>query len=94
MSELSKPLLRNAEIYWRDHQPWLQRSGYMLRQRYMPDWKPSWGEDPDAFRQNFEDGIPLRVCSRLCSSDLTRTNILSPREDLLLMQHVYRMVPT
>lgn len=30
------------EVWWRDHQPWLQSRGYMLRPRYMPDWTPSW----------------------------------------------------
>ncbi|OCH93150.1 hypothetical protein OBBRIDRAFT_749934 [Obba rivulosa] len=30
------------EIWWRDHQPWLQERGYSLRPRYMPDWIPSW----------------------------------------------------
>lgn len=34
--------LRETETFWRDHQPWLQSKGYMLRPRYMPDWKPSW----------------------------------------------------
>ncbi|EED86080.1 predicted protein [Postia placenta Mad-698-R] len=31
-----------AEFYWRDHQLWLQKCGYMLRPRYKPDWVPSW----------------------------------------------------
>ncbi len=30
------------EFFWRDHQPWLADSGYMLRPRYRPDWEPSW----------------------------------------------------
>ena len=34
--------LDNREAFWRDHQPWLASCGYMLRPRYMPDWKPSW----------------------------------------------------
>ncbi|KAJ3477233.1 hypothetical protein NLI96_g10607 [Meripilus lineatus] len=29
------------EIFWRDHQVWLQEKGYMLRPRYHPDWIPS-----------------------------------------------------
>ncbi|KIM78803.1 hypothetical protein PILCRDRAFT_75089 [Piloderma croceum F 1598] len=34
--------LSGFEIFWRDHQKWLQERGYMLRPRYMPDWKASW----------------------------------------------------
>ncbi|EPQ57111.1 hypothetical protein GLOTRDRAFT_137524 [Gloeophyllum trabeum ATCC 11539] len=30
------------ELFWRDHQQWLQSRGYMLRSRYMPGWVPSW----------------------------------------------------
>ena len=30
-----------SEYFWRDHQPWLQTQGYMLRPRYHPDWVPS-----------------------------------------------------
>ncbi|KAI1795567.1 kinase-like domain-containing protein, partial [Ganoderma leucocontextum] len=30
------------EYFWRDHQPWLADSGYMLRPRYRLDWDPSW----------------------------------------------------
>ena len=41
--DLSK--LRSEEIFWRDHQTWFQDCGYMLRPRYMPDWKPSWSDN-------------------------------------------------
>jgi len=34
--------LSDAELMWRDRQPWLEEHGYMLRPRYRPDWKPSW----------------------------------------------------
>lgn len=34
--------LSSSEIFWRDHQPWLHNSGYTLRSRYQPDWRPSW----------------------------------------------------
>ncbi|KAI1795564.1 hypothetical protein LXA43DRAFT_991115 [Ganoderma leucocontextum] len=30
------------EYFWRDHQTWLEESGYMLRPRYRVDWEPSW----------------------------------------------------
>ncbi|KAJ3478318.1 hypothetical protein NLI96_g9839 [Meripilus lineatus] len=32
--------LQPEEIFWRDHQVWLQEQGYMLRSRYHPDWVP------------------------------------------------------
>jgi hypothetical protein len=34
--------LSEGEAFWRDHQKWLEDCGYMLRDRYMLDWKPSW----------------------------------------------------
>ncbi|CCM03211.1 uncharacterized protein FIBRA_05335 [Fibroporia radiculosa] len=34
--------LEPHEYFWRDHQPWLEERGYMLRPRYRPDWVPSW----------------------------------------------------
>ncbi|KAL0947779.1 hypothetical protein HGRIS_013855 [Hohenbuehelia grisea] len=39
---LSEEQLDSSEIWWRDHQVWLQESGYMLRPRYHPGWIPSW----------------------------------------------------
>ncbi|KAH8107741.1 hypothetical protein BXZ70DRAFT_884754 [Cristinia sonorae] len=38
-----------GETFWRDHQPWLEERGYMLRPRYHPGWVASWkstGESP------------------------------------------------
>ena len=34
--------LKHGEVFWRDHYKWLEASGYRLRPRYKPDWKPSW----------------------------------------------------
>ncbi|OSX65919.1 hypothetical protein POSPLADRAFT_1052589 [Postia placenta MAD-698-R-SB12] len=50
--------LTDAEYYWRDHQPWLQECGYMLRPRYRPDWVPSWLGTKKLFSQ-CEDGYGL-----------------------------------
>ena len=50
----------SAEFFWRDHQPWLQEQGYMLRPRYHPDWKPSW-ERTKKFYDDVEDGQILMV---------------------------------
>jgi len=43
------------EIWWRDHQVWLQERGYMLRKRYRPGWIPSWRETDD-YSGLYEDG--------------------------------------
>jgi hypothetical protein len=53
--------LKDREIYWRDHQVWLQECGYMLRPRYLPSWIPSWKTDPTKVDLFCEDGIPLSV---------------------------------
>ena len=34
-------VLLSRELFWRDHQPWLEEKGYMLRPRYKPDWVAS-----------------------------------------------------
>jgi hypothetical protein len=59
-----------AERFWRDHQPWLEERGYMLRPRFHPNWKPSWvskdllprGDEPYPY-EHFHDGIPGKVCT-------------------------------
>ncbi|KAI0786625.1 kinase-like domain-containing protein [Abortiporus biennis] len=56
-----------TERFWRDIQPWLQTKGYMLRPRYMPDWKPSWNDHDNEWR--FEDAA---VCMRKPIMDATR----------------------
>jgi len=53
--------LRADEVFWRDHQRWLQDCGYMLRPRYMPDWQPSWSHGKLAME--YEDAQPLLVRS-------------------------------
>lgn len=35
-------LLTPSEIWWRDHQSFLNSHGYLLRPRFRPDWIPSW----------------------------------------------------
>ncbi|TFK92741.1 hypothetical protein K466DRAFT_480048 [Polyporus arcularius HHB13444] len=47
--------LYSHEIFWRDHQAWLEERGYMLRPRYRPDWVPSWKGTKDDPRRH-EDG--------------------------------------
>jgi endonuclease YncB( thermonuclease family) len=52
--------LRLDEVYWRDLQPWLVESGYMLRPRYRPDWVPSWTNNKRNWR-DLEDEQEARV---------------------------------
>lgn len=54
-----------SELWWRDHYTWLLEQGYQLRERYKPDWVPSWkGRDPrEAVKR--EDGQPSRWSSIL-----------------------------
>lgn len=56
-----KSKLSPAEIWWRDHQLWLQKKGYMLRPRYRPGWVPSWEGKNDVNPADCEDGISPNV---------------------------------
>lgn len=59
--------LSEEEVWWRDHQVWLQERGYLLRPRYRPDWVPSWKKS-DVRMYSCEDGQSLGVrasCIRL-----------------------------
>ena len=52
--------LSEPEAWWRQHYDWLKHRGYLLRQRYSPDWKPSWvGTKRSKFAS--EDGRGARV---------------------------------
>jgi len=55
-NQLSEP-----EVWWRQHFGWLKNRGYLLRQRYSPDWSPSWHGTK---RKKFacEDGRAAKVC--------------------------------
>ncbi|KAJ7261894.1 kinase-like domain-containing protein [Mycena rebaudengoi] len=77
MAEPAAPLQRALlpdEIFWRDHQIWLQSCGYMLRPRYHPDWIPSWKGSGKLYIY-FEDSIFLRTVNLKYSHliDATRT---------------------
>ncbi|KAJ6507312.1 kinase-like domain-containing protein, partial [Mycena vitilis] len=48
--------LSTAERFFRDHQVWLEKCGYKLRDRYMPDWIPSW-RGTDKFWTECPDGL-------------------------------------
>ncbi|KAG6836479.1 hypothetical protein H0H93_007648 [Arthromyces matolae] len=55
-------VLGEDECFWRDHYDFLKAHGYTLRQRYKPDWVPSWEKDGYTGRKDFhcEDwwGLP------------------------------------
>ncbi|OSD07009.1 hypothetical protein PYCCODRAFT_1464131 [Trametes coccinea BRFM310] len=48
-------ILADDEIWWRDHQVWLEQCGYMLRPRFRPGWVPSW-QGTDRNPLSCEDG--------------------------------------
>ncbi|KAG6836481.1 hypothetical protein H0H93_007650 [Arthromyces matolae] len=50
--------LSQDECFWRDHYDFLKAHGYTLRQRYKPDWSPSWVKDDYAGRI----GLPSMDC--------------------------------
>jgi hypothetical protein len=56
--------LTSFEVFWRDHQKWLQERGYMLRPRYMPDWKASWLSTKKPYYTCEDSEIPT-VCSSI-----------------------------
>lgn len=55
-------LLKKSEVFWRDHQEWLEEKGYVLRPRYQPEWVPSWDVNDNTIRTlDIEDAIPSPV---------------------------------
>ena len=44
-----------SERWWVERQEALERTGYLLRPRYRPDWKPSWS-GTNKFYLDCEDG--------------------------------------
>jgi hypothetical protein len=57
---------REPELFWVNLQPFLLARGYRLRERYHPDWKPSWIAEPGqaAPRRNlsFAEDRLVMVC--------------------------------
>lgn len=48
-------ILGRNERWWPRHHKWLEDSGYKLRPRFHPDWKPSWTSTKTPYYK-FEDG--------------------------------------
>ena len=64
MAGVSNPAegrLYQAELFWRDHQPWLKECGYLLRPRYLPDWKASWVRNKSLHYLDCEEGVIMGV---------------------------------
>jgi hypothetical protein len=60
-NEFQPETLGPHEVVWRNRYAWLLSAGYRLRERYNPDWKPSWigtAKDP----LDCEDAHPILVC--------------------------------
>ena len=60
--------LNDSEIFWRILQPWLLERGYQLRDRFSPDWTPSWLKQrksviacPDGLRLVEYDGYCMQA---------------------------------
>ena len=53
-------VLDDSELFWLEHQKWLEECGYMLRPRYRPGWVPSW-QGSKKLWEDCEDGQYGRV---------------------------------
>ncbi|EIW83434.1 hypothetical protein CONPUDRAFT_102207 [Coniophora puteana RWD-64-598 SS2] len=50
--------LGEDELWWAERHQWFKDNGYELRQRYAPDWIPSWRDSKKPF-YHCEDGYPM-----------------------------------
>lgn len=77
--------MQRTEVWWQGHQPWLEKQGYMLRSRYLPNWKPSWldekgsRKDPNKPISFYEDAQMLdrgfTICDATRLSDKSRVSL-------------------
>ncbi|GBE86804.1 predicted protein [Sparassis crispa] len=73
--------LGESEIFWSEHYTYLARQGYQLRDRYRPDWSPSWlGTETNP--EDCEDSV---IALKMNSMDATRQDGLCVR-----IKHVER----
>jgi hypothetical protein len=71
MRILDDPALDPGERWWRDMGPFLEQSGYKLRPRYQPGWRPSWEGTTGHMGELSEDGYVSRgfVSPLVCLAD-------------------------
>ncbi|KAJ7782417.1 kinase-like domain-containing protein [Mycena maculata] len=62
-----------TESFWHDHYDWLKERGYLLRQRYQPDWVPSWlnfkNNRDKHFQEDFQMNMAIKVMDATRISD-------------------------
>lgn len=66
LPDVDLSVLEEWEIYWRDHQKWLEERGYMLRPRYHVGWTPTWKGQSGVTAHSYEDSTPTMVSYDLC----------------------------
>ena len=72
--------LAPLETWWAERQKALEHAGYLLRPRYLPDWKPSW-TGTNKFHLRCEDGQPQTVAVYIL---LLINRADSPQERLIM----------
>lgn len=88
MARFDPAKLDSVEFFWRDHQQWLEKCGYMLRSRYLPGWKASWLADSNQIYFLCEDGQIPTVCP---SNSLILTHLTSCHQLAMTMMDATRI---
>ncbi|KAG1801886.1 uncharacterized protein BJ212DRAFT_1571223 [Suillus subaureus] len=81
--------LTENEIWWRDHYNFLNEKGYKLRNRYSPDWVPSWANTNKA-SINCEDGV-RSPHYRLLDAQRTRDGVRVSLKSIVISRHPYEI---
>lgn len=84
--------LDEDEIWWRDHQVWLEQRGYLLRPRYRPGWVPSW-INTDRSYLFCEDGRNIIVRAYIPSPTSWQLSLPSQRGHVLDATRVADGIP-
>ncbi|KAJ7092043.1 kinase-like domain-containing protein [Mycena belliarum] len=80
--------LNHREIFWRDHQVWLQEKGFMLRPRYRPGWIPSW-HLKNRLLLDCEDGTPLVPGVAIDAIRIRdKTDVILKQVETVLEEHI------
>ncbi|KAJ7159438.1 hypothetical protein C8R46DRAFT_906589 [Mycena filopes] len=69
--------LREREIWWVEHQPFLLSRGYALRQRYNPNWTPTWElpRNEELSCLLCEDSLPMNIPGNVLDAVRTADNV-------------------